>query len=760
MPPSIPIGSENRESSPLSSTGQSPIGRRDRVSAMDQRQGMEEHELLDGWKITLVRLVYAICGAMLNERFFAGLLTGTAPLDVFVEVMGKFVSMPRRGDEIMIRLRGLKTGPKISPALDYEVATHGLSVDFHEAMRIVKRRGIGEAHLQGRLLKAWEVFKQHGITSIVVRMLEPTKENQTLLRNSMLILSRYYQAVQRQKVFTVDLDGTYREVQICTDEQNQPDPNLTLFAALNNLSEDKLAMIVNRVVPAVREREKSESSAGEVTPAAEVLYGFDAIRKRMKIPPVKINTLRWVLVRDRDLVLARDRVKAAELIKQVYGSDEDKVKSVIYYVYEYGLNVYSAEQFARGLERISEFLARLETLGSYPEVREEIVTRVREKIVALSRPALTQMEIGARGLRVGRQGREPIDCEVLPEFLSLLTQTKDKSDVYEKLKRFNDPQTTFTMADIRFIALDFHLPLDEADMVFKALRRSFNSEGRFDRAMFTEQASFLALYQRQVFPILLDYLKRTENKKDRLGLLNSLPILFDRVERPRDVIATLLQEFCSVTDKIHHFDRNVMMLTAQLLRHYRKEDGFDIEATPEEVLSVQRGLVEEAVLLGQRAIFELRKELRLKNIIMRKCLAESLEKRKQPDPSGFSPRFVISLLREFYILLALLGGSTAQDILGEAVTNHVDPDSRLYRQPESKKHMAGLLGLLKVIVRAYLRVLSPTEIRVGYARISTETNKDYERLANLRAKLESFARLIEEEGHKRLLRQVTVLLEK
>jgi hypothetical protein len=721
---------------------------------------MEEHELLDGWKITLVRLVYAICGAMLNERFFAGLLTGSAPLDVFVEVMGKFVSMPKRGDEIMIRLRGLKTGPKISPALDYEVAAHGLSVDFHEAMRIVKRRGIGEAHLQGRLLKAWEVFKQHGITSIAIRILDPTKENQTLLRNSMLILSRYYQAVQRQKVFTVDLDGTDQEIAICTDEKDQPDPNLTLFAALNNLSQDKLAMILNRVIPAVRERDKSESSEGEVTPAAELLYGFDAIKKRMKVPPVKINTLKWVLIRERDVVLAREQVKASELIKQVYGSDEDKVKSIIYYVYEYGLNVFSAEQFARGLERISEFLGKLETLGSYPEVREEIVTRVREKIVGLSRPALTQMEIGTRVLRVVREGREPVNCEVLPEFLSLLRQTKDKSDVYEKLKHLNDPKTAFTMADIRFIALDFHLPLDETDMVLKALQRCFNSQGDFDRTMFNEQTSFLALYQRQVFPLFLDYLKRTESKKERLGLLNSLPILFERVERPREVIATLLQEFCSVTDKIHHFDRNVIMLTAQLLRHYRKEDGFDIEATPEEVLSVQRGLVEEAVLLGQRAIFELRKELRLKTITMRKYLVDSLEKRKQPDALGFSPRFVVSLLREFYILLALLGGSTAQDILGEAAASHVDPESRFYRQTESKKHLVGLLGLLKVVVRGYLRVLTPTEIRVGYARISTETSRDHERLGNLRGKIESFARQVEEEGHKRLLRQVAVLLEK
>jgi hypothetical protein len=32
---------------------------------MDQTQGIEDKELVDGWEITLIRLVYAICGARL-----------------------------------------------------------------------------------------------------------------------------------------------------------------------------------------------------------------------------------------------------------------------------------------------------------------------------------------------------------------------------------------------------------------------------------------------------------------------------------------------------------------------------------------------------------------------------------------------------------------------------------------------------------------------------------------------------------------------
>lgn len=215
-----------------------------------------------------------------------------------------------------------------------------------------------------------------------------------------------------------------------------------------------------------------------------------------------------------------------------------------------------------------------------------------------------------------------------------------------------------------------------------------------------------------MFPLLLDFLKRAKSKKDRVALLNSLPLLFERVERPREVITTLLQEFCSSNARVHHFDRNLVMLAVQLLRHYRKEAGHDIEATPEEVLLVKKGLVEEAVFLGQRAICDMRNELRTKTTTIRKYLLDSLAQRKRSDAIDFSARFLIALLRESYILLALLGGTTAHEILGEAAIIHADPESSLYRQSGSTSHLSNLLGLLKVAVKGYSRLLTPTEKRV------------------------------------------------
>lgn len=727
---------------------------------MDQNLHIEEHGHLLEQKIALIHLVYTICGAMLKEQFFAGLITGNAPLDTFVEVIGKFVSMPRCADEIMIRLRGVATGAKISPAVDYEVATNGLTVDFHEAMRIARQRGVAEAHLQGRLLKAWKLFKQRGITSLVVRILEPTEENQNLLRNSVRILAGYYQAVQHQKVVIVDLDGEPREVPICTDQRGQPDPNMTLFAGLNDLSQENISMLLSKVIQAIPNRQVGKGPQVDVTSPAEILYEIDVIKKRLKIPPIKINTLKSVPVDEEEAVLPQEQLGVVEAITAVYRNDEKKRKSVMYYVSDTGLNLFNAEQFVKGLECITDFLVKLERLGSYPEAREEIRATVEKKILALSRPALIQMEIGSSALRVVRPGREPLDCEVLPDFVSLIKETKLRSDIGEKLKRVNLPNTTFTPSDLNFLAADFHLPVDQVDLIIKALRRSFNTHGQFDRAMFAEQAGFLAVHQKQVFPLLLDFLKRAKNKKDRLALLNSLPLLFERVERPREVITTLLQEFCSSNERVHHFDRNLVMLVVQLLRHYRKEAGCDIEATPEEVLLVKKGLVEEAVFLGQRAICGMRNELRIKTTTIRKYLVDSLAQRKRSDAIDFSARFLISLLRESYILLALLGGTTAHEILGEAAINHADPESSLYRQSRSTNHLSGLLGLLKVAVKGYSRVLTPTEKRVDNVGTSTETGKSIERLATLRSKLESFLKSPLEEGNKRLLRQVIALLEK
>ena len=119
---------------------------------MEENLSSQNHQVFDGWRITLPNLAYTICGSILSERFFSGLLTGTAPLEAFVQTLEKPAGLANRGDEISICLRDLNTGPGMSPELDYQIVTGDLRLDFQEATAVARRRGSSMIHLRGQKL--------------------------------------------------------------------------------------------------------------------------------------------------------------------------------------------------------------------------------------------------------------------------------------------------------------------------------------------------------------------------------------------------------------------------------------------------------------------------------------------------------------------------------------------------------------------------------------------------------------------------------
>jgi hypothetical protein len=680
---------------------------------MEQDITSRDQQTLDSWKITLIRLVYAICGSMLSERFFSGLLTGTAPLDAFVQIMAELRGLPNRADEVSVRLRGLKTGPRTSPELDYQIAADALRIDLQEATSIARRRGSSMMHLQGQLHKAWEVFRHHGITSVVIRLLEPTGENLELLRSSMDFLSRYYQMLQQRQPVSMTLKEDRREFPIIYDEQDQPDPNLTLLAYLNDLSKDEVEELVRHAKEFAGRQEPETAEPESFLHPVEILTRTAAAQERLTIPPIRVNTIHWVAIKDEEVVVSKRQLDLAEAIRRVYQGDEERMRPVLCHTSEQGLDGQEAEQFGRGLLEISNFLAELVGLEEAGEVLAELEGRVISIIQTLPESTLARMTVDSGILKIERAGKQPAELQVLPEFLEVLEskiQPKtEKLDVYRKLKNLHDRTTAFTLAELKKLSADFHVPFDEVDMFLRSLRRCFDENGNFQRDLFVEHGVILVLYIDQVFPLLLHYLKTTENKHSRLSLLNCMPALFERVEHPRKVVKTLLKRFCTPPDRVDHFDRNLLMLAVQLLRHYRKEKDVAIEMTPEEVLLVQDGLVPHAVALARQILAESERDIRLKIYTVRNALVESLDTGEAKGAQGLTPRFLFSLLREFYILLALIGGPVATDMLRQAGFRSSDPESRLYNQRESQKFLPNSLGLLKIIVRGYVRAVNGTE---------------------------------------------------
>jgi hypothetical protein len=254
-------------------------------------------------------------------------------------------------------------------------------------------------------------------------------------------------------------------------------------------------------------------------------------------------------------------------------------------------------------------------------------------------------------------------------------------------------------------SLGYQRQLAESNGLVDLLESCFDEQGVFDRQVFLDKTVLLAPNHERIFRLLLSHLKRAEDRTSRISLVNTIPALYDSIEGTGTAIRELLVEFCNPAETINYYDRNVLMLAAQLLRHYRKEDGLDIEMTPEEVLLVQKGLREDEVKLGRKTAGEFGSELQTKLSTIHTALIDSLSKSDCKKAMHFPSRFLSTLLREFYILMALIGGPEAKALVWRGALATSSPKSRLYHQQLSKTFFDNLLGLLRIIVRSCHRLV-------------------------------------------------------
>jgi pSer/pThr/pTyr-binding forkhead associated (FHA) protein len=242
------------------------------------------------------------------------------------------------------------------------------------------------------------------------------------------------------------------------------------------------------------------------------------------------------------------------------------------------------------------------------------------------------------------------------------------------------------------------------------LRRCFARNEAFDRQAFLKQTAVLALHHERTFFLLLQRLRLSKNKETRISLINTLPSLYDRLEGPRTAVRLLVEELCYSTEKTQHYDRNLLMLATQLLRRYRKESNIKIEATPEEVLEVEKGVHEDTVKYAQEVFATNHEAVLTKFSTIHQALVESVARSKDNARADRLPtRLLIVLLREFYIFLSLVGGSHAKAIIWQGTVSVTSPQNRLYHQPLSKGYLEGVLGLARIAIKSYVRVANKAE---------------------------------------------------
>jgi len=264
----------------------------------------------------------------------------------------------------------------------------------------------------------------------------------------------------------------------------------------------------------------------------------------------------------------------------------------------------------------------------------------------------------------------------------------------------------FDAQDYETIAQDFDITPDDAGTLVQLLKSCFNEKGHFLRSTFENNIPAFAKYEKKVFEFLWYYLKEIPVKNDRVAFLNSIQSLISQMKQRKKAIRIVLDDFIHSPEEVSFTDRNALILANLLVRKYNKELRMDVEITPEEVLLVKDGLDTDVARDIAAFIDEKREPIFNKIRTIHRKTKELIDR---GDKDASMPiRYLLSLERECYIFLSLVGRTTARRIVYGAVKEYGNPGSEIYHLAKSPQNMKALIQLLRVSVRGLWR-FSETE---------------------------------------------------
>jgi hypothetical protein len=495
--------------------------------------------------------------------------------------------------------------------------------------------------------------------------------------------------------------GAPRAVLPVKDENSIPDPNLTLVAALNNISPEAMKKLVGKIDGWLKTTESDidDRHAG----IYDAIFSVPSLRTKIVRPPVELNNMKWIM-KERDYqkitrakaIVTRHVMnsvngpleKKGDILKSVYGNDYGKIDS---------------DDLGRRIEHISSLMDSLGKEIKDANVERELLDNVRSRFEETREEIFDDLAISGHSIAIRSKGRETIIEKVNGKVGEMLAFFKSRAGTRKKIKSMMRDPLDLTEKDYAVIATDFEISIEDAKRIVSLLKSCFDEEGRFRRSEFEKYVPEFARYENKIFDLLWHFLKETPVRNDRVAFLNSLQHLIVQMKRPEKALRTLLEDVCRNPEQVSFSDRNAFMLANLLVRKYNQELRLDIEITPEEVLGVREGINRPVAELAANIVDEDRESFIAKIRTVHGKLLETIASDGTQEDS-VSIRFLLSLEREACIFLALVQGCTAKLVLRGAVKEYGNPCSEVYLLRRNYELVRTMLQHLKLLLRALGRL--------------------------------------------------------
>ncbi len=668
-------------------------------SSQDER---ERH--LDGMRLFMIELLSAICTHIIDTHFRAGVKGDRKDsFGPILKALTDLMGIPDNGGEYLVRFRGLPNGTQISAGIDYEILCDGLTVDGAVGAAMSKRMGVQMSHLLWTLKKSFKVLAENGISTLHLTL--PHDESKILqmegeLRRCLSVMAGYNHA--RKNNLPIRLDGPKKMISIepVSDAAGEPDWNLTLLAAVNDLPSKKMAEFVPKVAEFT-----DRLADNPFFSLYDAFFAVKPFKNRLKKPLMEINNIRWLtLDKSRKIVPAAESAKQARVARAVtnrFGASPRQAAQAIQTVYGDDYSRINASHLGRRVRVATALLDSMERNPRDQNVQQEVLKNIRSRFEEIKDDVFDDLVIQKDILNIREAGEERAVGKVNGRLREIIGFYQGRAGARKKMKALTEGAIDFNEEDIRIIAKDFGIEEKGAKDLLGLMKSCFDLDGRFMRGAFERNIPLFAKYEKKVFAILWHYLKKTPRRNDRVAFLNSFKILISKMESPKSALEVLLSDALDSPEQVHFSDRNAFMLANLLIRSYSLEMATDVELTPEDVLQVTDGLDPETVCFAANRIDRDGEKFLSKIRTIHTKLLDSLT---GTDPLTLPPRFLMALEREIYIFCSLVNGPMAAAVVRSALKEYGDPDANIYRLPKSRLHLDGLLQQLTVLVRGIGRM--------------------------------------------------------
>ncbi|MEJ2282939.1 MAG: hypothetical protein P8X85_05045, partial [Desulfobacterales bacterium] len=617
-------------------------------------------------------------------------------------------------------------------------------------------------HIEGRLIKSFEAFAAQGLDTIFLKIPDASDESLENLRISMRIISCFKKAVEEDVPIEYVKNARELSLKPVLNESHQPDPNLTMLAALNDLSAQNMQEMIQKVAALMKRPDFAKSGQSSAN-VYQTIFNIKSLRQRLARPPVELNSKRapqeaksqkggavgaggsgsrpgGPAVRMDSAAL---KANVARFVKSAYGDSPEKAVHVMKAIYGDDYHQMDLARLEGRLQLVTDLLTTLDSNEQGQALMENVLGRIQTGIDQLPRDILDDLIVDGDEIKIWEADQEKVIGKSDANLLKVIDTSKDRQADRKKKRTALRADGQFTEQDYAQLSKTFNIPIQEAEEIAQLLKGCFDSQGNFQRALFEKNVAGFAGHPKKIFEILWEFLRDIPRRSDRLPFLNSLQLLVKELKQPKQAARILVSDFIMDTADVSFPDRNALMLAIQFIRTYNKEINMDIEITPEEVMLVHNGLDPGMTRYLAWKIDGEQKRFVEKIVTIRKKLIHSFEQ-EGSDSTVLPIRFLLALEREVHIFLALVGGKTAAVVIQGALSVYGNPASQIYLLKESPNYMSGLIHHLGILIR-------------GIGRVGHES--DFDLLDEIKKRQQGFMDLSEEPRHQALVRRTMAAID-